>query len=110
IKNRINRLVNQNIIEAFTIKLNPQKLGFGVRFIIKLSELKLPFDEFTKIIKKNEKITKIYSVTGSENYILKGHTKDILELEQLLSELMGDGKTDTSIILDEIPSTHVSLI
>ncbi len=60
----------------------------------------LHFNELLTFLKTKNQLTEIFSVTGSDNYLIKGFMKNTEEIDDLLSELMNYGKINTSIILD----------
>lgn len=100
VKTRLNKLIDHDYITSFTVGLNYNKLGFHITFIIRITDITVPFTELLAILKTKDEVLDIYSVTGSDNYIVKGFAKSTQNVDRLLSELMGYGKINTSIILD----------
>ncbi|WP_163651932.1 Lrp/AsnC family transcriptional regulator [Listeria sp. PSOL-1] len=98
VKNRMEKLVENGIIENFTIKVNPMKLGFNISFIIKISNLKPTVQSLERILKNFPNLTEAHAITGQENYIVRGYATDINEIDKLLNELMPIGTINTSII------------
>lgn len=100
VKSRMDKLTDYGYIKAFTIEIDYDKLGLHLAFFIRITDLRIHFKEFQKRLKRMYHISEFYSVTGSDNYIIKGFVKNTDEIDQLLSEMMSYGKITTSIILD----------
>ena len=105
VKNRLQRLIDSGCIESFTLKLNYEKLGFKLAFITRISDINISFNELFAFLKQQQELTEIYSVTGSDNYIVKGFVTNTQEMELLLSKLMNYGKLNTAIILESYDNT-----
>lgn len=100
VQERVNKLLEKGVIEAFTVIVNPKKIGRKVVFYIEISDLNLSYEEFVKIALSKEAITEIHAVTGKANYIIKASTPDVDSMNELLEEFMGYGKIVTSIVLN----------
>lgn len=100
VQERVNKLLEKGVIEAFTVIVNPKKIGRKVVFYIEISDLNLSYEEFVKIALNKEAITEIHAVTGKANYIIKASTPDVDSMNELLEEFMGYGKIVTSIVLN----------
>ncbi|NLJ99156.1 MAG: Lrp/AsnC family transcriptional regulator [Tissierellia bacterium] len=100
VQERVNKLLEKGVIEAFTVIVNPKKIGRKVVFYIEISDLNLSYEEFVEIALTKEAITEIHAVTGGANYIIKASTPDVDSMNELLEEFMGYGKIVTSIVLN----------
>lgn len=100
VQERVNKLLEKGVIEAFTVIVNPKKIGRKVVFYIEISDLNLSYEEFVEIALSKEAITEIHAVTGGANYIIKASTPDVDSMNELLEEFMGYGKIVTSIVLN----------
>lgn len=100
VQERVNKLLEKGVIEAFTVIVNPKKIGRKVVFYIEISDLNLSYEEFVEIALSKEAITEIHAVTGGANYIIKASTPDVDSMNELLEEFMGYGKIITSIVLN----------
>ncbi len=96
---RIKKMEDEGIIENFTVITNPEKIGREHIFFIEASEIKTEAEEFEKILKEIEAITEIYMVAGKNNYILKGSTKDMDSMDDLLQKLMQYSRIETSMVI-----------
>lgn len=102
VKKRIDRMIDMGIIKGFTTKIHLPNIGYKIIFFTKVSELSIPNSIFQKKIKETKEFIECYSVTGKENFILKGVAEDIQQVESILNELTSFSKIETSIILEEI--------
>lgn len=100
VQERVNKLLEKGVIEAFTVIVNPKKIGRKVVFYIEISDLNLSYEEFVEIALTKEAITEIHAVTGGANYIIKASTPDVDSMNELLEEFMRYGKIVTSIVLN----------
>lgn len=100
VKTRMDRLIENGVIEKFTIQINEAKLGLTIPYIIKISDIQVTIHELVEVLKNYPNITEAHAVTGGENYIVKGRAQDITEIDRLLNQLMPYGTINTSIILE----------
>lgn len=101
VKTRIQRLMDEEILNACTVDIDYKKLGYTLPLFVKISDLTISAQKFVSIVEEISAFVSIYAVTGEENYILFGHARSVSEVEEILSKLMAYGKVSTSIILEE---------
>lgn len=102
VKKRIDKMIDMGIIKNFTTKIHLPNIGYKIIFFTKVSELSITNSVFLKKINNTKEFIECYSVTGKENFILKGVAKDIQQVESILNVLTTFSKIETSIILEEI--------
>lgn len=95
---RINRFLEEGIIEKFTAVFSLKKIGRPVCSFIHISNIKLSVQEMLKVLDRDE-IVEIYSVTGENNFIAKAAVSEIEEMENLLQDLMPYCKVVTSLVI-----------
>ena len=83
VKRRIEKMVDNGVLRNFTIEIDYSKLGYNIPFYIKISNLKIHFNEFIKRARHLNPTLSIDSVTGEENYIMQGRAQTIAEVEKL---------------------------
>lgn len=105
VKKRMDKMMDCGIIRSFTTKVHLPDIGYKIIFFTKVSELSITNTAFLKQINNTKEFIECYSVTGKENYILKGIAEDIQQVETILNKLTGFSKIETSIILEEIELT-----
>lgn len=104
VKERIQKLEDEEIITAFTSIVNHKKLGFSLSAYISLSFKDDGFRVFLNILDKFPEITECSRVTGKECLIMKVIVKDSEHLEKLVDQLIPYGAPSTSIILSTVVS------
>lgn len=64
VKARLDALIEKNVIEKFTIVLNPQQVGRNLTLSLDIQVLADCFEEACRILKENQFVHKLYQVTG----------------------------------------------
>ena len=99
INERLLRLQEKGIIEAFTIRLSLPKTNRPILLIIHVSALKVMPDEFEEYIKKEKDVLECYRVTGESSHILKAAVQDVNSMRELIDRLIPFGLVNTSTVL-----------
>ncbi|MGF9696124.1 MULTISPECIES: Lrp/AsnC family transcriptional regulator [Paenibacillus] len=103
VKERIDRLVNQGIIEQFSIVISAEKLGKKISAYLELEVEPLHLNHIVDVLKKNDQVAVLYEMTGP--CILHIHilVESITEMEQFMNEsiysLDGIVRAETQILL-----------
>lgn len=106
VKKRIDVMKDSGIIQSFTTKLNFKKLGYTIVFFTKVSNLSISNKSFLEKVNDIKEFIECYSVTGKDNYILKGIAEDIEQIEIILNQLTSFSSVETSIVLEDIDLTN----
>jgi DNA-binding Lrp family transcriptional regulator len=79
---RIKKMVEEGVVEKFTVKLNDEKVGegFTVYMLISGSTERYLGDE----IMKNDQVKGIYGITGEYDLLIKMKFKDMVEFNDFL--------------------------
>ena len=83
IRHRISKLVEEGIIEKFTIRCKDKTTSI---ILIKL-DTSVRTAEFVKILKKIDNISSVYHVTGEDSVICYVETKDNDQLDNVVEEI-----------------------
>ncbi|ADZ90074.1 Lrp/AsnC family transcriptional regulator [Marinomonas mediterranea] len=109
---RLQRLEQNNIIEAYQTQLNSVELGYEVTAFVTVTLDKSTSDAiqlFQKNIKSLETVLECYSVTGDDDYWLKVIAKNLPELSDFLTENLGSmpgiKNVSSTIVLNKIKHT-----
>ncbi|WP_153978387.1 Lrp/AsnC family transcriptional regulator [Paenibacillus xylanilyticus] len=103
VKERIDRLVNQGIIEQFSIVISAEKLGKKISAYLELEVEPAYLNEIIDALKQNDKVAVLYEMTGP--CILHIHilVESIEEMEQFMNEsiysLRGIVRAETQILM-----------
>lgn len=96
---RLHRLQEQGIIEGFSARVSPAKIGRDTLLIIQISELKVSVNEFEKMIVGEVDVIECHRVTGHIGYFIKAAVSGMEGLRLLVDRLMPFGTIYTSIVL-----------
>ncbi|MFW9855619.1 MAG: Lrp/AsnC family transcriptional regulator [Candidatus Thorarchaeota archaeon] len=111
ISDRIDKLKKKQVIERFSVALNPEKIGATIEFI---TEVDVDVNAMEAIIPKLEKIPEIHAIritTGIHDIFCMGYATSIENLhdivEKRISSILGVKKTYTSIILRNVKNSQI---
>jgi Lrp/AsnC family transcriptional regulator, leucine-responsive regulatory protein len=99
ITERLHRLQEQGVIEGFSARVSPAKIGRDTLLIIQVGDLKVSANEFEEMIAKDLDIIECHRVTGHVGYFIKAAVSGMDSLRLLVDRLMPFGNVNTSIIL-----------
>lgn len=99
ITERLHRLQERGIIEGFTARVSPEKIGRGTILIIQISDLKVSANEFEEMIVGDVDVIECHRVTGHIGYFIKAAVSEMDDLRLLVDRLMPFGNVYTSIVL-----------
>lgn len=85
---RINRLMEEGIIENFTIHVNKEKLGTNITALIKVFMRTLEHNKIKRLIETTEEITEAYRTSADCCYFLKVETDKNETLNRILDNIM----------------------
>ncbi|AIQ74930.1 MULTISPECIES: Lrp/AsnC family transcriptional regulator [Paenibacillus] len=86
VKDRIDRLVNQGIIEQFSIVISAEKLGKKISAYLELEVEPAHLNHIVDVLKENERVAVLYEMTGP--CILHIHilVENLEEMERFMHE------------------------
>lgn len=84
---RINKLIDDGVIENFTVKLNKEKLGITILALIKVYMHTFDHSKIKELVSHNEEVVEAYRVSGDGCYFLKIETSSNERLNILLDEI-----------------------
>ncbi|MCM2676523.1 Lrp/AsnC family transcriptional regulator [Alkalicoccobacillus plakortidis] len=96
---RLVRLKEKGIIEAFTARISLTAIGRDMMLIIQVGALKVSIHEFEAMIQKEESIIECHRVTGEVSYFLKAAVSDMNSMTMLIDRLIPFGNINTSTVL-----------
>ena len=99
VSERLRRLQESNIIESFTIEVNPKILGgYALSFYIRIRPLPGQLSKVVSVIREIDAIVDCNRVTGDDCFIAKVHVSSTRELEDIIDRLIPYSQTNTSLI------------
>jgi Lrp/AsnC family leucine-responsive transcriptional regulator len=96
---RIRRLQENGILEGFTARVSPAKVGRPILVWIQVSDLRVPCHKFEQVIHGIPDILECHRVTGTVSYVMKAAVASMAALETLVDSLIAYGKVNTSVVL-----------
>jgi len=96
VKKRIDKLIEQGVIERFSISINQKKLGLPLRAFILLKFVPSEAGQISEELRKIRNVSKIFTTIGSYDVLIELICRDIDELKSLTDESIGNlhGITD----------------
>lgn len=106
VKNHIDAMEQNGIIEEYTVIINPQKLGGAISCYFEIETEPQTFQEVIKILSDCPTITQIYRTTGACRLHVHAVAADQSEMEKFMQEyidsLPGIVYISTNVILSRI--------
>ena len=104
IHNRISKLRNTGIIEGFTLRINNEKLGFKLTFLIRINCDGKHTEEILNDIKNIPEVCSIFHTTGEQSAALICRFKESEDVHNFIRELNKKEyitRTNSNMILKE---------
>ncbi|MFT5196671.1 MAG: Lrp/AsnC family leucine-responsive transcriptional regulator [Candidatus Promineifilaceae bacterium] len=111
---RVRRLEQDGIIESYSIRLNQEKIGFGLLFFVRVQltnhDVAL-VHQFREAIQDMAEVIECHFVTGDHDYLLKVAVKNRQTLEDFLvnklTPVPGLARMQTTLVLNEVKTGTV---
>ena len=87
IHNRISKLEKSEIIEGYTVKLNNQKLGYELTFLIRVQIDGKHTQEILEEIKEKSEVCSVFHTTGEQSAALICRFKEAGDVHKFIREL-----------------------
>lgn len=95
---RVKRLEESGVIRAFTLDVDPQKIGYTLQAIVRVRPLPGKLHIVQKLIVDIPQISECDKVTGDDCFICRLHIQDIEQLDEVLEQLTSMAETNSSIV------------
>ncbi|GKX65863.1 Lrp/AsnC family transcriptional regulator [Inconstantimicrobium mannanitabidum] len=102
VKNRINRMEKLGVIEAYTLKINFDKIGRGVTAFITVFMKTTDHAAFQRYIRTNPLIVEGNRISGEGCYMLKVIASNQKEILALLDEILQYGNYKINLSIENI--------
>ncbi len=106
---RLKRLESNGYIKKYIAVLDADKLhqGFIVFCNVKMNKMNSDIaNNFTCAIKEVPQVTECYNISGSYDYLLKVHAKDMKDYREFILNVLGKidnlGSVESVFVMDEI--------
>lgn len=99
VNERLRRLQENGVIQGFTARISPEKIGKSTLVIIQIGNLKIECRRFEEMINEETDILECHRVTGANSYFMKAAVASVKDLEALVDRLIPFGQLNTSVVL-----------
>jgi Lrp/AsnC family leucine-responsive transcriptional regulator len=106
VRERIQKLEDSEVIKGYQLKLNNQKLGFGLEVFILFKLFSGKLKTFCNQLEDFHEINEIHRITGTHNIFMKVVLVDQLHLQQFIDRLLVYGEPTTHLILSDLRSSN----
>jgi Lrp/AsnC family leucine-responsive transcriptional regulator len=98
---RIQKMIDEELILGFGITVDRKKLGISIQAIISLRLDFAKLDAFNRIVKTMNEIEFCYRVTGEDCMIMKVNLTDNAHLLHFINTISMYGNTKSNIIIEQ---------
>lgn len=108
IHNRISKLKEKNIIEGYTIRLNNEKMGYKLTFLIRIQVDGKHTEEMLEEIRTSPEVCSIFHTTGEQSAAMICRFKesqDVHKFIRMLNEKKYITRTISNMVLKEYKNT-----
>lgn len=95
---RIDKMIEENVLEGFTTKINPEAMGHYIKAFINLQVEPEKKEEFCKYIEGILNVVECNHITGDFSMLIEVRFPTTSELDTFIGELQKFGKTQTQIV------------
>jgi len=102
VSERIKKMEDAGIIEAYTTTVSPMTVGYQLKAIITLRAFMGKLKPFLEKVKTYDEVVNCYRITGNENIVMEVVLKNQKHLEGFIDQLITYGETKTQIVLSQV--------
>jgi len=110
VANRLRRLEDEGVILGYQVKINPEKIGYGMTIMAGLRIVKGKMIEVQHKISSDSRVFAVYDVTGDWDSIVLARVKNRQDLDNLTKTVFtldGVARSFTHVVLNTVKEdTH----
>jgi len=113
IHNRISKLEENDIIEGYTLKLNNEKLGYKLTFLIRINIDGKHTQEILEEISDKPEVCSVFYTTGEQSAALICRFKEAQDVHDFIRELNEKEfitKTNSNMVLKEYKNSSIIIL
>lgn len=95
---RLKRLEDDEVIQRFTLELDPKALGYQLQAIIRIKPLPGRLASVEKALLEMDEIIECDKVTGDDCFVVRVHLRSIEDLDRLVDRLAQQAEINTSLV------------
>jgi Lrp/AsnC family leucine-responsive transcriptional regulator len=98
VADRVRRLEDSGVIRGYAAVVDPQKLGYGIDAIVRVSPAGGQLKSIAKVAVATPEVIECHRVTGEDCYVMQVVLRSIDDLERFIDLFTPFGRTTTSIV------------
>ncbi|MEO0334627.1 MAG: Lrp/AsnC family transcriptional regulator [Bacteroidota bacterium] len=102
IAERIRRMEEAGIIQAYRVELDYEKLGYALQAFVTIRIYANQSQRLVHFLERQKEVQACYAVTGREGYYIELRASSLQELEHFIMKLTEFGEPNTSIVLSKV--------
>ncbi|TES99133.1 MAG: Lrp/AsnC family transcriptional regulator [Promethearchaeota archaeon] len=113
IHNRISKLEENKIIEGYTLKLNNEKLGYKLTFLIRINIDGKHTQKILEEITRKPEVCSVFHTTGEQSAALICRFKEAQDVHDFIRELNEKEfitKTNSNMVLKEYKNSSIIIL
>jgi len=97
---RVQRLIDAGVIEGFHARVNPAKLGYPIRAVIRIdTQGHDSLARAAQLFERVQEVIEAHRTTGPDCYVVQVIARDMKRLEEVIDTLAAIGRTTTAMVL-----------
>ena len=97
-KERVRRLEEIGLIQAYTTRVSPVALGLPLGVIIRVRPMPGELSRVANLLAAKQEVVQCDRVTGDDCFVAKAFVASVEDLEKLIDDLLPYATTNTSVI------------
>ena len=98
VSERLRRLVEDNIIDAFTIRIAPKAMGYSLEAVVHIKPLPGKLQIVERMIRETPEIVECDKITGDDCFIARLCARSMEQIDQILDRISDRAETRTSLV------------
>ncbi len=104
VRDRIQRLEDEGVIEGYAAVINPAKLGYLLSCLVQVTvEQKMDLEETLAVLRRIDEVTEFLVLTGETDIAVRVHARDIDHLRDIIyhkiKSIPGFLRSNTQVVL-----------
>ncbi len=100
---RVRKLQDAGVIEGYTLRWNPEKIGLSVHaFVTVFLKSSNAHQLFQSFVQEHEQVVEMHRVSGEGCYWMRVRVGSPLDLNELLDEILSYGNYKVSLSIGQI--------
>lgn len=95
---RLQRLEGDGTIAAYRAEIDPRALGYTLAVVIRVRPAPRELRKVAELAQRTPEVVECHRITGEDCYLMKGHVRDVVHMEELIDRFAVYGQTTTSLV------------